>query len=98
MGWYLSLIHIFNSVQANTITISLQAAFGLDRFVMGCIIAALTGIVIFGGVARIAKVAEWMVPIMAGLYLLIALGVTLMNIETVSYTHLDVYKRQVLWR
>ena len=42
---------IFNSVQANTITISLQAAFGLDRFVMGCIIAALTGIVIFGGVA-----------------------------------------------
>ena len=65
---------IFNSVQANTITISLQAAFGLDRFVMGCIIAALTGIVIFGGVARIAKVAEWMVPIMAGLYLLIALG------------------------
>lgn len=72
---------IFNSVQANTITISLQAAFGLDRFVMGCIIAALTGIVIFGGVARIAKVAEWMVPIMAGLYLLIALGVTLMNIE-----------------
>ena len=45
------------------------------------VLISVTFIVIFGGVARIAKVAEWMVPIMAGLYLLIALGVTLMNIE-----------------
>lgn len=76
---------IFNSVQANTIAISLQAAFGMDRMIMGLILAALTGVVIFGGVARIAKVAEWMVPIMAGLYLLIALGVTLFNIDKLPH-------------
>ncbi|WP_455651569.1 alanine/glycine:cation symporter family protein [Phascolarctobacterium sp.] len=89
---------IFNSVQANTITVSLQAAFGLDRFVMGCIIAALTGIVIFGGVARIAKVAEWMVPIMAGLYLLIALGVTLMNIEKLPQVFATIFESAFGWQ
>ena len=88
----------FNSVQANTITVSLQAAFGLDRFVMGCIIAALTGIVIFGGVARIAKVAEWMVPIMAGLYLLIALGVTLMNIEKLPQVFATIFESAFGWQ
>ena len=89
---------IFNSVQANTITVSLQAAFGLDRFVMCCIIAALTGIVIFGGVARIAKVAEWMVPIMAGLYLLIALGVTLMNIEKLPQVFATIFESAFGWQ
>ncbi|MCD7874138.1 MAG: alanine:cation symporter family protein [Acidaminococcaceae bacterium] len=89
---------IFNSVQANTITVSLQATFGLDRFVMGCIIATLTGIVIFGGVARIAKVAEWMVPIMAGLYLLIALGVTLMNIEKLPQVFATIFESAFGWQ
>lgn len=71
---------IFNSVQANTITVSLQAAFGFDRLTMGIILAIFTALSIFGGITRIAKIAEWMVPIMAGIYLLTALIITLMNI------------------
>jgi AGCS family alanine or glycine:cation symporter len=71
---------IFNSVQANTITVSLQAAFGFDRLTMGIILAIFTALSIFGGITRIAKIAEWMVPIMAGIYLLTALIITLMNL------------------
>lgn len=71
---------IFNSVQANTISLAIHAAFGIDRLTMGIVLATLTGIVIFGGVTRIARVSEVLVPVMAGIYILIALYITLSNI------------------
>ena len=74
---------IFNSVQANTIALSLKASFGVDPFMTGIAIAVLTWLVIFGGLTRIARVVGWMVPLMAGAYLLVALVVTMMNISQV---------------
>lgn len=56
---------------------------GVSPLVAGIGIAALTGIVIFGGVIRIAKIVGWMVPFMAGAYLLLAFIVTVMNITMV---------------
>ena len=47
------------------------------------VIAALTALVIFGGLTRIARVVGFMVPIMAGAYILVALVVTVMNISMV---------------
>lgn len=81
---------IFNSVQANTIAISFNNAFGLDRTVVGVIIAVFTAMVIFGGITRIARVAEMMVPVMAGIYLLIAFYVTVMNITLVPQMLADI--------
>lgn len=72
---------IFNSVQANTITVALSASYGIDRMAMGGALAVLTAAVIFGGVTRIAKVTEWIVPTMAGLYILTALYITIVNIS-----------------
>lgn len=72
---------IYNSLQANTITLSLHNAFGWDRAIIGVVISALVALVICGGVHAIARVAEFMVPIMAGIYILIAIVVTLMNIS-----------------
>lgn len=72
---------IFNSVQANTITVSLHAAFGISRLTMGIILAVCTAFAVFGGIHRIAKITEWMVPIMAGIYLFTALIITLLNIS-----------------
>lgn len=71
---------IFNAVQANTLTLALHTAFGFDRLTLGMAIAALTAVVIFGGVRRIAQVTEWIVPIMASVYILTAFYVTLANI------------------
>ncbi|WP_077073499.1 alanine/glycine:cation symporter family protein [Mailhella massiliensis] len=70
----------FNSVQANTITLSLQSSFGIDRALGGAGITILSAIVIFGGLKRIAHLSSWLVPVMATLYLLIALVIVLMNI------------------
>ncbi|MGL6058403.1 MAG: alanine/glycine:cation symporter family protein [Culicoidibacterales bacterium] len=74
---------VFNAVQANTITMSMNATFGFDRGIIGLIVAAVTGIVIFGGVTRIAKVSEVMVPVMAVAYLLIASFVVITNLDAI---------------
>lgn len=69
----------FNSVQANTLTSAFHASFGVDRAIMGIIIAIGVAIVIFGSVQLIAKVSGILVPIMAGAYLVVAIIVVLMN-------------------
>nr|WP_077215328.1 amino acid carrier protein [Bacillus dakarensis] len=70
---------VFNSVQSNTISLAFVEAFGMSRVVVGIILAILTAIVIFGGVKRIAHVTQIIVPIMAVIYLAIALYVVIIN-------------------
>ncbi|MFR3635132.1 MAG: alanine/glycine:cation symporter family protein, partial [Sutterella sp.] len=83
---------IFNSVQANTIAASIKETFTLSTEVSGVIIAAFTGLVIFGGMTRIAKVVGLMVPFMAGAYLLIAIIVTIMNITMLPTVFATIFK------
>jgi len=71
---------VFNSVHANSITVALKSAYGIDRTTMGALLAIMTGIVIFGGVERIASLVEWMVPFKAGGYILLAAYVIIKNI------------------
>ena len=72
---------IYNSVQSNTISLALNNALGADRMIVGIVITVLSMIVICGGMHRIAKVTEWIVPIMAGIYIIIALGIMIYNIK-----------------
>lgn len=74
---------IYVSVQANTIALSAQAAFGITPLLTAAFLCVLTALVIFGGMTRIAKFTEFLVPIMAGLYILVALIVILFNLEKV---------------
>ncbi|MBO3443554.1 alanine:cation symporter family protein [Clostridium sp. CCUG 7971] len=71
---------VFNAVQANTVSLAFSNAFGVNKLVMGIVLAILTALVIFGGVQRIAKVSEIIVPILAGLYILVALFIVATNI------------------
>ena len=74
---------VFNSVQSNTISLALNEAFGVNRIIVGGILTVLTIIIIFGGIHRIAKVSEIIVPIMATAYILVALFVVITNITKV---------------
>ena len=58
-----------NVVQANSIAASLEAAFGWDRLAVGLVVAVLTGLVILGGIGRIGRVSETLVPCMALLFI-----------------------------
>ncbi|MEX7639909.1 alanine/glycine:cation symporter family protein, partial [Serratia marcescens] len=72
---------VFNAVQANSIAQASAAAFHLQPLHVGIGLVLLSGVVIFGGIRSIAKVAELVVPLMAGAYLLLALWVIGHNIE-----------------
>ena len=74
---------IYVSVQANTIALSMEKAFGIDTYVMGAVLSVLAGAVIFGGIQRVASFSTLLVPIMAGIYLLIALIIILIHIDQV---------------
>ncbi|MEL6114174.1 sodium:alanine symporter family protein [Photobacterium sp. SP02] len=74
---------VFNAVQANSIAKAMNVAFGWQPVVVGMVLVALTGFIIFGGLRTIARTAEILVPVMAICYLLLALVVVAMNIEQV---------------
>jgi len=74
---------VFNAVQANSIADAMQGAFGAPKLMVGVVIAVLAGVVIFGGIRQIARVAEFIVPFMAVAYLLAALYIMAINISEV---------------
>lgn len=73
----------FNSVQSNTISAAAEHAFGWSNMVVGGVITVLTLIIIFGGIHRIAKVSDVIVPIMAIGYIIITLIVIILNYERI---------------
>jgi len=73
---------VYVSVQANTIALSAQTI-GIDPAVTAAFLCLFTALVICGGLHRIAKVTEFLVPVMAGLYLLVALVIVILHISQV---------------
>jgi AGCS family alanine or glycine:cation symporter len=72
---------VFNAVQANSIALASSVAFDVEPMYVGITVAVLSGMVIFGGIRSIARVAEKIVPFMALAYLLLALWIIGLNIE-----------------
>lgn len=70
----------FNSVQSNTICAAWEKAFGIDPVWMWIVLTAVTLLIIFGGIHRIARVSGVIVPVMALGYIVLALGVVLFNL------------------
>mgnify|MGYP001679597560 CR=1 FL=1 len=69
---------------ANSFNISIEGTDGMGfRIVVGLFIAALTAAIIFGGIRRVSKAAEIIVPLMAVLYLVIALFIIATNISLI---------------
>ncbi|KRQ86347.1 Amino-acid carrier protein AlsT [Caloramator mitchellensis] len=67
-------------VQANSIAAGVKNAFGVTPWITGLGIVILLGLIIFGGVKRIGKAAELIVPFMAGGYILVSLIIIAVNI------------------
>jgi AGCS family alanine or glycine:cation symporter len=73
----------FTALQSYAVATSFEDAFGVPVFYSGIGLAMIVGLIIFGGVKRIAKVSEVLVPVMAGGYILIALVILGMNLERI---------------
>lgn len=72
-----------NMTQANSISNALKSSFGIDYRITGLVVMVLTFLVILGGIRSIAKVAEVVVPVMAGFYMLGALVVILFHFRDI---------------
>ena len=83
-----------NATQVNTITAAINSALAnynlvtkeqmpISSLVIGIVIMILVGSVLLGGIKRIGSVAEKLVPFMAILYIVLALGVVALNIQNV---------------
>lgn len=83
---------VFNAVQANSIAEAVQGAFGIPKLAVGGAVAVLAGVVIFGGIKTIARVAEWVVPFMAVAYLGLALFVMVTHLSEVPAVFMLIVK------
>lgn len=71
---------VFNSVQANTITLAFSELFGLHRLWPAVLLTTFTFLTIFGGIHRVSNVSGIIVPIMAIAYILVAFFILLTHI------------------
>lgn len=90
-----------NATQVNTITTAINSAlmnFNLldadqaktSSLIIGIIITILVGLVLLGGIKRIGSVSEKLVPFMAVLYIILGVGVVILNIERIPTVFHDI--------
>ncbi len=80
-----------NMVQSNSIGDAFYNAFGVNKLIVGIIIAAISAFIFLGGMKRIASVTEKMVPIMAALYIVGSLVVIIANIKNIPNVFYQIF-------
>lgn len=70
-------------VQANSVSASALESFNITPMITGIVTLILVGLVVVGGITRIGKVTEKLVPLMAGIYFIAAMIIVIANISEV---------------
>lgn len=92
-----------NATQVNTITTAInsallnyniisESAVSTSNLIIGIVIAILIAMILLGGIKRIGQVTEKLVPFMALLYILLGLGVILLNIQNIPSVFVSIFK------
>ena len=79
-------------VQSNSIGSTIETAFGIPSWIGGVVLVIICAFIFMGGVDRLASVTEKLVPIMAAVFLLGALGVLIVRIKYVPATFAMIFK------
>ena len=91
-----------NATQVNTITTAINSALlnynvinestqGMVSLIIGIVITVVVGMVLLGGIKRIARVTEKLVPFMAVLYVILGIGVIVLNVEKVPSVFYSIF-------
>ena len=83
---------IGNMTQVNSISGNLDAVFGIPTWVTGLVIMILVGLVVVGGLKRIAAVTEKIVPFMVILYMVGTIAIFFINISHVGAVFISIFK------
>lgn len=81
----------FNAFQGNTVAGAVKDSLGIDRMYSGIALVAITALVVFGGIKRIAQAADVVVPVMAVGYIALALVVLALNISELPRVLTDIF-------
>ena len=82
---------VYEAVQTNTIAVTAKAAWGWDEHAVGVALVIMTAPIIFGGIRRVSRFAEMLVPLMATLYLLMALYIIITNISLIPHVFSQIF-------
>ena len=92
-----------NATQVNTITTAINSALlnyhvitekavPMSNLIIGIVITILIAMILLGGIKRIGQVTEKLVPFMALLYIILGLGVVLLNIRNVPAVFASIFQ------
>lgn len=87
----LALGFMGNMVQSNSIGSSFSVAFGIKPIYVGVAVAIVAAFIFLGGINRIARVTEKVVPLMALIYMAGCLVILVMNIQGVGKAFHDIF-------
>lgn len=79
-------------VQSNSIGSTFQTAFGVPSWIVGIVLVVICGFIFVGGVQRLAAVTEKIVPVMAAIFLLGALGVLIARAQYIPATFAMIFQ------
>ncbi|MCI7148943.1 sodium:alanine symporter family protein [bacterium] len=79
-------------VQSNSIGSTIHTAFGIPLWIVGVVLVVICAFIFMGGVDRLASVTEKLVPVMAAVFLLGALGVLIARIKYVPATFFMIFR------
>lgn len=88
----LSLGLIVNATQSNSIAVSVESAFSLPTWITGVALSAAVFFVISGGLRSVTRVAEFLVPIMAGAYMLVAVVICVLNADQLPAVLSEIFR------
>lgn len=83
---------IGNMAQSNSISSAMQSNFNIPTVVTGVVLAVIAALVVLGGIKRIAKVTEKLVPFMAIFYIVGCLIIFVMNFRHIPYVFSSIFK------
>lgn len=83
---------IGNMAQSNSISSAMESNFNIPTVVTGVVLAVIAALVVLGGIKRIAKVTEKLVPFMAIFYILGCLIIFVMNFRHIPYVFASIFK------
>ncbi|MDO4887739.1 MAG: sodium:alanine symporter family protein [Actinomycetaceae bacterium] len=76
----------YEMVQANTIATTLHDRYDVTPAITAVVLLLICAPIVYGGIKRVAAITEWVAPIMAIVYILLALVVVLMNVDRIYPT------------
>ncbi len=89
---FLASFGIGNMTQVNSIAGNMKSAFGVPTWVTGLVVMIVAGLVIVGGLKRIASVTEKIVPFMVILYMIGSIVILITNITMVPAVFVSIFK------